>query len=71
MRVGLDCGFRLSALVTRDAWKRLALAPGATAWAMVKATTIQALAATEPSLARRELEGDRGCLDSGACAKPP
>ncbi len=43
VRVGLDCGFRLSALVTRDAWKRLALAPGATAWAMVKATTIQAL----------------------------
>ena len=44
VRVGLDCGFRLSALVTRDAWKRLALAPGATAWAMVKATTIQAMA---------------------------
>ena len=43
VRIGLDCGFRLSALVTRDAWKRLALAPGGTAWAMVKATTIQAL----------------------------
>jgi molybdate transport system ATP-binding protein len=43
VRVGLDCGFRLSALVTRDAWRRLGLAPGATAWAMVKATTIRAL----------------------------
>jgi molybdate transport system ATP-binding protein len=44
VRVGLDCGFHLSALVTRDAWQRLALAPGGTAWAMVKATTIRALA---------------------------
>ena len=43
VRVALDCGFRLSALVTRDAWQRLALAPGGTAWAMVKATTIRAL----------------------------
>jgi molybdate transport system ATP-binding protein len=44
VRVALDCGFRLSALVTRDAWQRLALAPGGTAWAMVKATTIRTLA---------------------------
>jgi molybdate transport system ATP-binding protein len=44
VRVGLDCGFHLSALVTRDAWQRLALTPGGTAWAMVKATTIRALA---------------------------
>jgi molybdate transport system ATP-binding protein len=44
VRVGLDCGFRLSALVTRDTWKRLALRPGDPAWAMVKATTIRALA---------------------------
>jgi molybdate transport system ATP-binding protein len=44
VRVALDCGFRLSALVTRDAWQRLALAPGEVAWAMVKATTIRALA---------------------------
>ena len=44
VRVGLDCGFHLSALVTRDAWQRLALAPGGAAWAMVKATSIQALA---------------------------
>jgi molybdate transport system ATP-binding protein len=44
VRVGLDCGFHLSALVTRDAWHRLALAPGESAWAMVKATSIQALA---------------------------
>jgi molybdate transport system ATP-binding protein len=43
VRVGLDCGFRLSALVTRDAWQRLALVPGAPVWAMVKATTIRAL----------------------------
>jgi len=44
VRVGLDCGFRLSALVTRDTWRRLALRPGDQAWAMVKATTIRALA---------------------------
>jgi molybdate transport system ATP-binding protein len=43
VRVGLDCGFRLSALVTRDTWRRLALKPGDHAWAMVKATTIRAL----------------------------
>jgi molybdate transport system ATP-binding protein len=43
VRVGLDCGFRLSALVTRDAWQRLALKPGDGAWAIVKATTIRAL----------------------------
>jgi molybdate transport system ATP-binding protein len=43
VRVGLDCGFRLSALVTRDTWQRLALKPGERAWAMVKATTIRAL----------------------------
>jgi molybdate transport system ATP-binding protein len=43
VRVGLECGFRLSALVTRETWRRLALAPGDHAWAMVKATTIRAL----------------------------
>ena len=43
VRVGLDCGFRLAALVTRDAWQRLALKPGDAAWAIVKATTIRAL----------------------------
>ena len=43
VRVGLDCGFRLSALVTRDAWQRLGLSPGDSAWAMVKASTIRAL----------------------------
>jgi len=43
VRVGLDCGFRLSALVTRDAWQRLALKAGDEAWAIVKATTIRAL----------------------------
>ena len=43
VRVGLDCGFRLAALVTRDAWQRLGLKPGDEAWAIVKATTIRAL----------------------------
>ena len=43
VRVGLDCGFRLAALVTRDAWQRLALKPGDEAWAIVKATAIRAL----------------------------
>ena len=43
VRVALDCGFRLAALVTRDAWQRLALKPGDSAWAIVKATTIRAL----------------------------
>ena len=43
VRVGLDCGFRLFALVTRDAWRRLALKPGDAAWAIVKAATIRAL----------------------------
>ena len=43
VRVALDCGFRLSALVTRDAWHRLALAPGDDAWAIVKAASIRAL----------------------------
>ena len=43
VRVGLDCGFRLAALVTRDAWTRLALRPGDRAWAIVKAASIRAL----------------------------
>ena len=43
VRVRLDCGFRLAALVTRDAWQRLALRPGDAAWAIVKAATIRAL----------------------------
>ena len=43
VRVGLDCGFRLSALVTRDGWQRLALKPGDEAWAIVKASSIRAL----------------------------
>jgi molybdate transport system ATP-binding protein len=44
VRVAVDCGFRLSALVTRDAWQRLALGPGDDAWAIVKAASIRALA---------------------------
>jgi molybdate transport system ATP-binding protein len=43
IRVSLDCGFRLAALVTRDAWRRLALAPGEEVWAIVKAASILAL----------------------------
>ena len=43
VRVVLDCGFRLAALVTRDAWARLALRPGDQAWAIVKAASIVAL----------------------------
>ena len=43
VRVGLDCGFRLSALVTREAWRALALRPGDAAWAMVKAASIVTL----------------------------
>jgi len=43
VRVGLDCGFKLSALVTRDAWRRLGLKPGDRAWAIVKAASIRAL----------------------------
>ena len=43
VRVGLDCGFRLAALVTRDAWQRLGLKSGDTAWAIVKAASIRAL----------------------------
>ncbi|MDA1185938.1 MAG: ABC transporter ATP-binding protein [Acidobacteria bacterium] len=43
VRVSLDCGFRLAAVVTRDAWQRLQLKPGDAAWAIVKATSIRAL----------------------------
>ena len=46
VRVALDCGFRLAALVTRDAWRRLALRPGDRAWAIVKAASIVALPRT-------------------------
>ena len=46
IRVSLDCGFRLAALVTRDAWSRLALSPGDAVVAIVKATAIQALPRT-------------------------
>jgi molybdate transport system ATP-binding protein len=43
VRVTLDCGFRLSALLTRDAWRQLALAPGDPAVAVVKAASIRVL----------------------------
>lgn len=36
----LDCGFELKALVTAASWRQLALAPGASVWAGVKATSI-------------------------------
>jgi len=43
VRVALDCGFHLSALVTRDAWQRLGLKPGDEAWAVAKAASIRSL----------------------------
>ncbi|HXH23636.1 MAG TPA: ABC transporter ATP-binding protein [Vicinamibacterales bacterium] len=43
VRVVLDCGFRLSALVTRAGWEHLHLAPGDHAVAMVKAASIRVL----------------------------
>jgi molybdate transport system ATP-binding protein len=43
VRVMLNCGFRLSALVTRDGWHRLALKPGDRALAIVKAASIRVL----------------------------
>ncbi|HEY6360888.1 MAG TPA: ABC transporter ATP-binding protein [Vicinamibacterales bacterium] len=46
VRVVLDCGFRVAALVTRDAWRRLSLRPGDAAWAIVKAASITALPRT-------------------------
>jgi molybdate transport system ATP-binding protein len=46
VRVTLDCGFPLAALVTRDAWRRLAIGPGDEAWAVVKAAAIRTLPRT-------------------------
>ena len=43
VRVVLDCGFKLSALVTRDAWQRLGLRGGDDAVAVVKAASIRVL----------------------------
>jgi len=43
VRVVLNCGFPLSALVTRDAWQRLALVPGDSVLAIVKAASIRVL----------------------------
>ena len=43
VRVVLNCGFRLSALVTRDAWHRLSLKSGDPALAIVKAASIKVL----------------------------
>ena len=43
VRVVLDCGFRLSAVVTRDAWRRLSLHVGDEALAIVKAASIRVL----------------------------
>jgi molybdate transport system ATP-binding protein len=43
VRIILDCGFRLSALVTRDGWRRLALRRGDPVLAVVKATSIRVL----------------------------
>jgi len=41
VRVGLDCGFRLVTLITRDSAARLDLAPGRQVIALVKATAIR------------------------------
>jgi len=46
VRIVLDCGFRLSALVTRDTWQRLALRAGDDILAIVKATSIRVLPRT-------------------------
>jgi len=43
VRVALHCGFRLSALVTRDTWQRLSMRPGDAILAIVKATSIRVL----------------------------
>jgi molybdate transport system ATP-binding protein len=43
VRVTVDCGFPLTALVTRDGWERLALRRGDRALAIVKATSIRVL----------------------------
>jgi molybdate transport system ATP-binding protein len=43
VRVVLDCGFRLSALVTRDTWQRLSLHVDDDALAIVKAASIRVL----------------------------
>ena len=40
MRIGLDCGFRLSALLTRQACEELALQPGDRVVALVKAPNV-------------------------------
>jgi molybdate transport system ATP-binding protein len=44
VRVTLDCGFALSALLTRPAYDELQLAPGSTVVAMVKATAVHLIA---------------------------
>jgi molybdate transport system ATP-binding protein len=44
VRVRLDCGFRLVALVTRASAMRLGLAPGARATALVKAPAVRVIA---------------------------
>jgi molybdate transport system ATP-binding protein len=43
VRVVVNCGFRLSALVTRDAWQRLSLESGDPVVAIVKAASIRVL----------------------------
>lgn len=44
VRVTLDCGFRLSAILTRPAYDELRLAPGAVVTAVVKATAVHLIA---------------------------
>jgi molybdate transport system ATP-binding protein len=44
VRVGLDCGFRITALITRPACQELGLRPGDASYALVKATAVHVIA---------------------------
>jgi molybdate transport system ATP-binding protein len=44
VRVGLDCGFRITALITRPACQELGLRPGDSSYALVKATAVHVIA---------------------------
>jgi molybdate transport system ATP-binding protein len=48
MRVAVDCGFRLSALITRPACEEMRLAEGSAVTAVVKATAVHLIAREEP-----------------------
>jgi molybdate transport system ATP-binding protein len=44
VRVGVNCGFALTALLTRPAYDELQLAPGKPVTAVVKATAVHLIA---------------------------